>query len=1118
MPSRFLGLGIQTDVRCASGAAVAFFPAEDLQASAAVLSPTEPESLTFAINRGDTRAAEVYAGRVVRTTFATATDDREWDITAVDDSLGDGRLVVTAQPIALRLQKVLYQGANAITGAPELAFSDAAAAIADVIDARVIAPCDAAGLTWVERGTIDSTALVDIAGEWATAFEILVALAAPGRANGEWQLRRNGDTDYRIDILDAIGGSAAVVPIRTRVNLLENRRKREVTDLATRVYARGSSESLERTMAAHLWRVATVVDAEWLELEDIGGGAGPLAYDDQLNGLYLAVLNSHTFASQAVVDSVAATQRVRVASTAGISAGEWCRFLAGSGANGARVTSLRNPSAAAALSAGGYGDRARIIDRSALRGDCNLVPNPWMRDYASATAAPDSWTESVGTPANRTIAREATIVRDGAPYSCRLTTTGTTTLALETPSARPWAIPDRRHFCAIWFNVQAVPADLASALIFELIEAGGTLIQELGRWVRGNDPAEQLDTWIRFSPEVVDLSAITTAVRLRVRIARTNDASAESGWDVVFGPALLAESEIAVADIEYSGGTKLWQQANEALPVVSQIVRGYDLRVLDLARADGTTFDSLGLVPGGTVEVTDSDLGETVSLRLLEYRPDYLNPLASTIRVGVAAPDIAADVGSGELTPPTTTPSDADPLVYTLCEARQTDADATTVDVTVTASAEVGVPAVRLVALEGSGTIASGAAIGVLVPSGSVWVFNRGAFGSGPTQAVFEAVLNDAITDADLIVIPEQGRDTVPLQCRARVIATRATEIDVRVAVADPYPQGAGSGTITYDAEGVGTVSPVSGGTVTPQSTLTEAAGTYFDYTIPRPAVGQPTGRVTFTALASGRTSDSDAIDVPAQSEMSLALGLTFNSDGSAVLTISGSPSVGSIKYAISTSAMPVLATVQAEAAVDGRTLTANLTGPYDLGETLYVAALAYSEVSGGGEEFGLFLAQAARANATATKIVRLPFTNLIPFVLPASGDSTYNDGYLRTRIAHTAYLALPKGATLQKVRFYLRGHTTGAGDKGRWDVFLRRVEDGAGSVELDSAATSLNNTTWETIEMSGLAEDTSGARTYYVRLTPTIEIPIFPDPVPTSPDVSWIEYEYEVPDLITSI
>lgn len=759
MPA-FLGLAIQTDVRCASGATVAVFPPQDLVACSAVLSPIEPESLTFIIPRSDPRAAECTPGRVVRTRFTGGTLDREWDIVALGDDSNDDQLSVTAQPIALRLARVIYKGANSITGAPEFAFSDAAAAVTAVIDNRILPAATAAGLTWIERGTVDSSAVVDLAGEWASAAEIAVALADPGRANGEWQLRRDGDTRYLLDLVNAIGSSAPVLRVRTALNLLEDRRKRDIYEAATRLYPRGSVDGEERTIAAHLWRVKTVVDGTWLELEDIQGGAGPIAYDDQLNGLYLAVMNSYTFASQAVADSVAATQRVQVASTAGISVGEWCRFFVGSGENGARVSSLRRPLAAVAPSAGGLGDRALILDRPALRGDCNLVPNPSMRVYTSPTAAPDGWTVNAGTPANRTIAREATIIRD-SPYTCRLTTTGVTTLSIETADIPVWAIAGRRHFGAIWFNLQAVPADLASALIFELITSGGTVITELGRWVRGSDGDVAVDSWIRFAPDVVNLEAVTSAVRLRVRVAATNSVDAASGWDVVFGPALLAEAEVPIQDIDYSGGTHLWQEANRALANVSSAIRGYDLGVLDLERDDAAYFADYAFTPGGTIEVTDTDLGEVVSQRLLEYRPDYLNPLQAQIRVGVPAPDIAKDVGSSPITPPRERPDGGvamdSPQVVSTCEAALGTVGASTVVVTVTATSPLGTPDVRLVALTGSASINTGAAIGVIVPAGSSWTFNLGAFGTGPSQAVFEAVLNGTRGASATIEIPEKS-------------------------------------------------------------------------------------------------------------------------------------------------------------------------------------------------------------------------------------------------------------------------------------------------------------------------------------------------------------------------
>jgi len=99
---------------------------------------------------------------------------------------------------------------------------------------------------------------------------------------------------------------------------------------------------------------------------------------------------------------------------------------------------------------------------------------------------------------------------------------------------------------------------------------------------------------------------------------------------------------------------------------------------------------------------------------------------------------------------------------------------------------------------------------------------------------------------------------------RARVTATSATTVTVRVAVADPYPQGGSSATITYQDLGSGGVAPASGGTVTPEATVTEGAGTYVDYVITRPAFAAGTARVTFSAAANGRMAAVDAVDVPA--------------------------------------------------------------------------------------------------------------------------------------------------------------------------------------------------------------------------------------------------------------
>lgn len=210
-------------------------------------------------------------------------------------------------------------------------------------------------------------------------------------------------------------------------------------------------------------------------------------------------------------------------------------------------------------------------------------------------------------------------------------------------------------------------------------------------------------------------------------------------------------------------------------------------------------------------------------------------------------------------------------VVYAECRVAVTAADATTITVTVTAIAASGTPTVHLVAITGSATLNSGAAVGATgQASGSVWVFNRGAALGGSGQVQFRATLSGTQTDDDFVEIPEVGQDTIYMVARARVTASTATTVTVRVAVADPYPQGSNSATISYSELGLGAAtSPASGGTVTPASTITEGASTYIDYTVTRPTFANGTGRITFTASAANRVADSDSVDIPAVEQTS---------------------------------------------------------------------------------------------------------------------------------------------------------------------------------------------------------------------------------------------------------
>jgi hypothetical protein len=205
-------------------------------------------------------------------------------------------------------------------------------------------------------------------------------------------------------------------------------------------------------------------------------------------------------------------------------------------------------------------------------------------------------------------------------------------------------------------------------------------------------------------------------------------------------------------------------------------------------------------------------------------------------------------------------------ILYTQCIATAGTSSATQIVVTVTATAPTGTPTVQLVAVTGSAVLASGAAIGSPVASGSSWTFNRGAALGQPGGAQFRAVLGAAQSDDDFIEIPEQGRDTTYLASRARVLSTSNTAVVVRYAVLDKYSQL--TSTITYTATGVGAITPSSWPTVLAavgdSFTVPESLSTYIDFTIQRPAFQAGAGRVIFMAAATGRVSDTDAVDVPA--------------------------------------------------------------------------------------------------------------------------------------------------------------------------------------------------------------------------------------------------------------
>jgi hypothetical protein len=466
-------------------------------------------------------------------------------------------------------------------------------------------------------------------------------------------------------------------------------------------------------------------------------------------------------------------------------------------------------------------------------------------------------------------------------------------------------------------------------------------------------------------------------------------------------------------------------------------------------------------------------------------------------------------------------------LIYTECLARMATSSATQIVVTVTGTAPSGSPTVQLVAVTGSAVLASGAAIGTPVASGSSWTFTRGAALGQPGGAQFRAVLAGAQSDDDFIEVPEQGRDTTYLASRARVTGSTATTVTVRYAVLDKYT--ALSTSLTYLTDGIATITPGTPQTVTAAigdtyAVPNETAGSYVDYTITRPVTGLPTGRVTFTSSATGRVSDSDAVDVPAQDVGMMAVSAVFSAVGAATLSFVGDSTVASFRFAISTSAFPSLATVQAASPVNARNSTQTFAGPYALGTSVYVSCVSYTGTSGTGKESPIFQYQFIRQNTTPTVINRHPGTMVCDPTAANVGWSRqlgyYVPGFVvgpteNAQGEHFGQVIVPKGVTLRAVRVncYAGASPSGGGSGDIVTVNFYRVTTNGASSFLGSTVQNIYNG-WQTLAVSSLTEDTTD-RSYYVRIFANWNLP-----TPSTSDlrVTWIEVEYDKPNTDANI
>ncbi len=637
MPS-FVRLELFTEVACGSGVRVADFGPRDLGSCVLKQSITGEEKLTFSISRVHDKASAVLHGRIVRPAWSDTTLDTEWRIADIQDRSGTGdtgELVVTCQAPYLDLARAAYV-AHDSAGRPTFDFSAAQLTATQWLTNYVVAACARLPYT-VAVGTVDFSNTFDLSGDFATALEIVRAIQQPGRAPGDFVFRRNGSTDYKLDLLASRGSTANTVRVQTRRNLLACTRKRTLANLGTRIVPRGKQGSATRDLSQTYWKV-TVVNGTTFDLSDPYGGTGPIAFDDQLNDLYVARIAS-TFSSQQITDSVASNQRCTVASTAGWSTGDMVRLFTTSGSAGKRLISLAHPTRVTSPASGGYGPVERILDFQAGFGDANLLTsNAWLNTWTTSSNPPDGFGRS--STIGGTWSRDTTVLSPvGNTYSQKIAN-GTTSANVETtrfysPTATPYTTSGLRFCASAWYYCDTVSAALKRWVRIRIMKPDLSVSYADGDLL---DPGEIVGQWVKLSVSNVGLSSATAGVVVVVEVYVDNDPNGYAYHTSYFGPMTLSESDVPIEDVLYSGGIAMWQRANTLLSTISQPIAGYDVELADLARIDGSDWNAEPLVVGGTIEVTDTDLSVTTSQRVVELEQDLLNPLNARVQLQTPEP------------------------------------------------------------------------------------------------------------------------------------------------------------------------------------------------------------------------------------------------------------------------------------------------------------------------------------------------------------------------------------------------------------------------------------------------------------------------------------------------
>jgi hypothetical protein len=346
--------------------------------------PSE-RSCTLVLRLNSPFLSLIDSNRVLQIIMSDGSYD-EWLIQDIDYDSDPRKVVITGRDLIYRLMLLgTIEEKNVVSGLPNYRFEAFDKTPEFIAQTYMVDKAVAAGENWLDIGDIDFTDPINFVIDGMTPLAVGVALTEFPGIQGEMRLRRNGTTNYLLDIVEEINGSLAAVDVRTRVALRHMKKNVNGQQHFTGLQVFGSSrdDGIPYTLGSAVLRVAAknVGGSNRLQIEDPEYPGKPVILRNAMyNGVGLYRFGKST---DAVLDTYESTQEVRVLDSGVYTVGD--EFFLRENATGTKRYDLL-PRYQTGISIGSYWP-ANI---TGLAGNVATIDLPWSGS-ADPLNTDDAW-------------------------------------------------------------------------------------------------------------------------------------------------------------------------------------------------------------------------------------------------------------------------------------------------------------------------------------------------------------------------------------------------------------------------------------------------------------------------------------------------------------------------------------------------------------------------------------------------------------------------------------------------------------------------------------------------------------------------------------------------------